>query len=77
MDFNRYFTFAELSEQLDSYQKRFPNFCRISTIGESHEKRPILLVTLTDFTTGDAEKKPALWADANLHSTEVAGTTVV
>ena len=77
MDFNRYFTFTELNDLLESYQRRFPNLCRVSSIGESHEGRPILLVTLTDFETGAAETKPALWADGNLHATEVAGTTVV
>ncbi len=77
MDFNRYFTFTELNDLLEGYQSRFPNLCRVSSIGQSHEGRPILLVTLTDLETGAAETKPALWADANLHATEVAGTTVV
>ena len=77
MDFNRYFNFSELTALLDDYAKRFPDLCRVESIGSSHEGRPILLVTLTDFRSGAAESKPALWADANLHATEVAGTTVV
>ena len=73
MDFNRYFDFAELTALLEGYAERFPDLCRLESIGTSHEGRSIALVTLTNFKSGPAESKPALWADANLHATEVAG----
>ncbi len=75
MDFNHYFTNAELETILTGWQTDYPQFCRLSTIGQSHEQRPIYLLTLTDLQSGLPENKPALWIDANIHATEIAGTT--
>ncbi len=76
MDFNRYFTNAEVSEFLTRWAADYPELIRVDKIGESYEKRPIWLATLTNQQTGPAEEKPAVWVDANIHATEIAGCTV-
>ncbi|MEW6057601.1 MAG: M14 family metallopeptidase [Bdellovibrionota bacterium] len=77
MDFNHYFTNDELEKHLKLWAKDHKDICQLQEIGRSHENKPIWLMTLTDFSTGAAENKPAVWFDANIHSTELAGTTVV
>ena len=47
-DFNRYFTNDELKSRLEEWEGRYPGLVSLSTIGTSHEKRPIWLVTLTN-----------------------------
>ena len=44
-------------------------------MAESYEKRPIWLLTLTNQATGPDTEKPAVWIDANIHATEITGTT--
>ena len=75
--FNRYFSNSEIESQLRAWEKEYPRLIEVAQLGESHEKRPIWIVTLTNRDTGPSESKPALWADANLHATELAGTTVI
>ncbi len=75
MDFNRYFTNAELEAQLREWEKSYPKLIQINEIGKSYEKRPIWLATLTNREGGSDIEKPAVWIDANIHATEIAGTT--
>ena len=75
MDFNCYFTNDEVDTLLKEWHENHPTISSLSTIGESYEKRPIWLVTLTNQETGSAKEKPAVWIDANIHATEIAGTT--
>lgn len=76
MNFNHYFTNAELDGILHGWADEFPDLVELSTIGRSHEDRPIWLLTVTNTATGSHDTKPAVWIDANIHATEVAGTTV-
>jgi murein tripeptide amidase MpaA len=75
MDFNHYFTNEELQTLVKEWAERFPEITRLSAIGESFEKRPIWLLTLTNLATGPDLEKPAVWIDANIHATEITGTT--
>jgi murein tripeptide amidase MpaA len=75
MNFNHYFTNDEITRHLKKWVKTYPILATLSQIGSSHEKRPIWLLTLTNQQTGAAEDKPALWIDANIHATELAGST--
>jgi murein tripeptide amidase MpaA len=75
MDFNHYFTNQEIDSLLKEWVERYPEIIRMSTIGESFEKRPIWLLTLTNAATGPDLEKPAVWIDANIHATEITGTT--
>ena len=76
MDFCRYFNNSELASILQEWVESYPQLARLSELGRSHESRPIHLLTLTNRETGSDKEKPALWVDANIHATEVAGTTV-
>jgi murein tripeptide amidase MpaA len=75
MNFNHYFTNDELETIYQGWATQYPDLIRLTTIGESYEKRPIWLLTLTNRATGSDLEKPAVWIDANIHATEITGTT--
>ncbi len=75
MNFNHYFSNEELSHLLDDWVAAYPDLIQMKTIGNSHEGRPIWLLTLTNRLTGSDLEKPAIWIDANIHATEITGTT--
>ena len=76
MNFNHYFTNKELEKKLKGWVKKYPDLISLQSIGESYEKRPIWLITLTNTATGPDTDKPAVWLDANIHATEISGTTI-
>ena len=75
MNFNHYFSNDELSRLLDEWVVIYPGLLSIISIGNSHEGRPIWLLTLTNHATGTDLDKPAVWIDSNIHATEITGTT--
>ncbi|MGV3719605.1 MAG: M14 family metallopeptidase [Actinomycetota bacterium] len=75
LPFDHYLAYQELTELLQAYAAARPDLVRLETIGKSHEGRDIFLLTVTRFSTGPDDEKPALWVDANIHATEVSPTT--
>jgi murein tripeptide amidase MpaA len=75
MDFNHYFTNEELEELFPAWVQQYPHLVSLNRIGESYEKRPLWLLAITNAATGPDTDKPAVWIDANIHATEIAGTT--
>lgn len=73
--FDRYIRYDELTALLRTTVVACPNLCRLDSIGKSFEGRDIWLLTLTNFATGNDTVKPALYADGNIHATEVSPTT--
>ncbi|MCW5624856.1 MAG: carboxypeptidase, partial [Burkholderiales bacterium] len=70
---DHYLRFDALTAALRSLAESRPDIFRIQTLGASHEGRDIWLMTVTRFTSGTPDEKPALWIDGNIHATEVAG----
>jgi murein tripeptide amidase MpaA len=73
--FDRFVKFPELTEILQGWADEHPNLLRLSSIGRSHEDRDIWLCTVTNHDTGDASERPAIWIDANIHASELTGST--
>src|SRR5260370_40997253 len=65
--------YAELTAQLAAWQKAHPAFVRISSLGRSAEGRNIPLLTVG---RKPDEHRPAIWVDANMHATELCGSSV-
>ena len=72
--FDRYLRYDELVAWLDDLARRHPDLVEVETYGSSHEGRALLLVTVTDATTGTHDTKPAHWVDASIHSVELTAT---
>jgi murein tripeptide amidase MpaA len=75
LNFNHFFTNEELLNLLNEWVAAYPNLIQVSSIGNSHEGKPIWLLTLTNRSTGVDLDKPAVWIDSNIHATEITGTT--
>lgn len=73
--FNRFYTYAELTETLDAWAAAFPGLISLTSIGTSYEGREIPLVTVTNAETGPPEEKPAIFVHAQIHAMEFTGTT--
>jgi len=72
--FDHFLTYAELSRFLNDLVLARPNLCRLGSLGHSRQGREIHLLTVTDFSSGEPEDKPAYLIHANIHATELAGT---
>ncbi|MEA3055518.1 MAG: hypothetical protein QOD30_950 [Actinomycetota bacterium] len=73
--FDRFVKFPELTEILERMAAAHPQLVSLSSIGKSHEDRDIWLCTVTNTATGPHDEKPAIWIDANIHATELTGST--
>ncbi len=73
--FDRFYTYAELTETLEAWAAEFPSHFAFEAIGQSYEGRDIWLCTVTNTQTGPAEEKPAVFVHAQIHAMEFTGTT--
>jgi murein tripeptide amidase MpaA len=70
--FDRYYRYDALSTILQGFADEYPGLVKLQSLGKSHELRDIWLVTVTNFASGPDHEKPALWADGNIHASEVS-----
>lgn len=73
--FDRYYRYEELSEIIHAFADEFPHLVTVESIGQTYEGRDIWLLTITNSETGNAAEKPAIWIDANIHASEVSGSS--
>ena len=71
--FDRFLRYDEYSATLHALAAAFPALVTLEQYGTSFQGRPLLVVTVTDSSTGAGDTKPAHWVDANIHATEVTG----
>ncbi|MBM4113578.1 MAG: hypothetical protein FJ253_09460, partial [Phycisphaerae bacterium] len=74
---NRFYDMDETSQMLREFAEARPDLAQLSTIGTSVEGRPIWLLTVTNFSTGDAREKPAMYVDGSIHANEIQATETV
>lgn len=72
--FDTYYRYDELTRILNDWAIAFPELLRVECIGKSHEGRDIFVAAVTNSGTGTDADKPAMWADGNIHATELAGS---
>lgn len=73
--FDRFIQYDELTDGLQKLATTYPNLVSVQSLGKSYEGRDIWCATVTNQFTGPAAEKPALWADGNIHASEVSATT--
>ncbi|MCR9183171.1 MAG: M14 family metallopeptidase [Flavobacteriaceae bacterium] len=74
VSWNRYYTYDGVVDIMQKIAKAYPNLARLESIGKSYQGRDIWLLTISDFKTGDPDRKPAMYIDGNIHSNEIQGT---
>lgn len=75
LTFDRFYRYDDLSAIVHDLAERHPTLVSVEAAGRSHEGRDIWLVTVTNSETGPASGKPALWVEAQIHATELTGST--
>jgi hypothetical protein len=72
--FDRFLRYDELVAWIDQLAAAHPDLVSVETYGRSFEGRELLLVTVTDASTGAHDSKPAHWVDASIHAVELTAT---
>jgi hypothetical protein len=75
VSYDRFYTYAELTETLEEWASAAPTLLALESIGRSYEGRDIWLAAITNLETGPAAEKPAFLLEANIHAVEVTGCT--
>jgi murein tripeptide amidase MpaA len=74
LNYNKYLLYDEIKEILAKWADEYPNKAKLDIIGKSFEGRDVFVMTITNFSSGDAIDKPAMYVDANIHAGEVTGS---
>lgn len=77
LTFDRFHTVDVVNEWLHRWAERYPEIMELYEIGRSFEGRPIMQVTLTNKSTGDATSKPAAFFEGGRHSGEITSSESV
>jgi murein tripeptide amidase MpaA len=72
--FDTYYRYDELARILNGWAMEYPELLRVESAGRSFEGREILVAIVTNVRTGADADKPAMWADGNIHASELAGS---
>ncbi|HKE16901.1 MAG TPA: M14 family metallopeptidase [Kofleriaceae bacterium] len=69
----RYLDHEALTAQVRAWSEAFPDLCRLRSLGETLEGRPLWHLTIGP----DPDRiRPAVWVDGNMHASELAGSSV-
>ncbi len=71
---DRWYDSDQLRELAERLARAHPDYVKVSSIGKSFGGKDIMVLTVTNFKVGDADKKPAMWIDGNIHSNEIQGS---
>lgn len=73
VSWNRYNTYDGITDIMQRIAKAHPKLAKMESIGKSVEGRDIWSLTISDFGTGNPDRKPAMYIDGNIHSNEIQG----
>lgn len=76
LNYTEYLRYTEMEAVLREFSMEHPDFCRLYSIGKSHEGRDLWIMELTNQATGPADEKPGYYIDGNHHAGEVTGSAV-
>lgn len=69
---NRYPTYGVYVDMMRDYQNRFPDLCRLDTIGLSENGRLLLCLQVSDFSNSETVK-PKFFYSSSIHGDELTG----
>ncbi len=74
ISWNRYNDHAGITDILKKIVKAYPGLAKLESIGKSYEGRDLWCIAITDYSKGEASKKPGMYIDGNIHSNETQGS---
>ena len=75
--YDHYYLYGEIAEIVKGYAAQYPQYAKLDVLGQTEEGRDILLLEITDLSTGDFADKPAYYVEGNIHAGEVTGSMTV
>ena len=76
-EWNRYHDSEGLNAILANLHKAFPQLTKIYSLGKSVQGRELWVMEITSSKGGDADRKPGMYIDGNIHGNEVQAGEVV
>ncbi len=76
LDFDRWHDVPELYADMKKLADAYPKFCRLESLGKTHEGRDIMLMAINNPETGPELSKAAMYIEANIHGNEIQGGEV-
>jgi hypothetical protein len=73
---DRLYPNQEVLELLRGYERAYPGWCKMESLGKTSAGGDTWLITITNPKTGAPETKPAVWVDGATHANEIQGTEV-
>jgi len=73
---NRYYDWKGIGDICRRLAAAYPDLVQHGSIGKSVQGRDLHLLTITNFKSGDPDRKPAMYIDGNIHSNEIQGAEV-
>lgn len=71
---DRFYDHAGIMEISRRLAAAHPTRIKMGSIGKSTQGRDMVLLTVTNFDHGEADRKPAMYIDGNIHSNEIQGS---
>ena len=76
MRWNHYNDYAGITKFCQDLAKAYPNLVRVESMGKSFQGRDLWVLVVSDFKTGNADRKPGFYIDGNIHSNELQGSEI-
>jgi len=76
VDWNRFYTAAETNQMLAEFHAMYPELTELYSVGTSIYGQPLMMLEITNESTGPASEKPALYVDGGIHAAELTGSAV-
>lgn len=73
---NRYHSYAESTQLLESLARAYPKLARLQSLGKSYGGRDMWVMTITNFDQGQEGEKPGFWIDGGIHANEIQSVEV-
>jgi hypothetical protein len=74
VSWNRYNDYTAITAICKKLAAAHPNLVKIESMGKSFQGKDLWVMTITDTKGGNADKKPAMYIDGNIHSNEIQGS---
>jgi hypothetical protein len=73
VSWNKYYDYGGITEICKKIAAAYPDLVKIESLGKSFLGKDIWGLTITNFKVGNANKKPGIYIDGNIHSNEIQG----
>lgn len=74
ISWNRYNDHTAITAICKKLAAAHPNLVKLESMGKSYKGKELWIMTITDSKIGNADKKPAMYIDGNIHSNEIQGS---